>query len=88
MPNKHLCSVICGQQVSAMEVEGCDGVPRTELDSHANMVVVCGNAVVVNETGRTVEVNAFSPELPHLTVKLVDAVVRYDCPIVGHHLFC
>ena len=63
---------------------------RTELDSHANMVVVGRNAIVLNKSGRSARVNAFSPEHEPLEVPIVDAVVLYECPWTGqcHILVC
>ena len=54
---------------------------RTELDSHANMVVVGNNATVFDTTGKTCTVNSFSESAGMLKhVPIVDAVVAYDCP--------
>lgn len=69
--------------ISSTNVGRAVSSSRTELDSHANMIVVGRNAFVVNETGKTVDVHAFSPDHPALTLKLIDAVVKYDCPYKG-----
>ena len=54
---------------------------RTELDSHANMVVVGRNAVVIQESGDTVDVRPFSPDYQALKkMQVVDAAVKYTCP--------
>ena len=60
-----------------------DPVSRTELDSHANMPVIGRHSVIVNDTGRSVDVNPFSPDYQAMSVRIVDAVVRYDCPYDG-----
>ena len=53
-----------------------EGESRTKLDSHANMVVVGMNAYVISPTGKTVEVNPFTPEYDSLKdVAVVDAAV-------------
>ena len=44
--------------VNAMET---DGKPRTELDLHANMVVVVKNCYVIGLTGDTMDVCPFTP---------------------------
>jgi len=84
-PNEHLQRLIL---LSAVTVAGARNpnhhsqslsTPRTELDSHANMSVVGNNAVVVNDSGKTVEVNSFTPDYKAKTVRILDAVVRYDC---------
>lgn len=56
---------------------------RTELDSHANMPVVGRHAYVLSNTGRTVDVNAFTPDYEPIRVPVVDAAVQYDCPYTG-----
>ena len=54
---------------------------RSELDTHANMAVVGKHAFILQESGRTAEVNPFSPDCGTLQeVPIVDAVVAYDCP--------
>ena len=61
----------------------CDKSSRTELDSHANMAVVGMNAYILNNTGATAEVNAFTPDHAALVIEIVDAAVQYDCPYTG-----
>jgi hypothetical protein len=56
---------------------------RTELDSHANMPVVGKNAFVLADTGRTCDVNAFTPDYAPMKVKIVDAALMYECPYNG-----
>ena len=53
---------------------------RTELDSHANMLVVGKHAYIIAETGKKVDVSPFTPDYKPLTVPLVDATVKYDNP--------
>ena len=49
--------------VASMEVDiETDGECRTELDSHANMPVVGREALVVEQSGKTVEVSHFTPD--------------------------
>ena len=53
----------------------------TELDSHANMVVVGNNCEILADTGKTANVKAFSPEHETLdSVRIVDAAVKWICP--------
>ena len=54
---------------------------HTELDSHANMLVVGKHAYIIAETG--VDVSPFTPDYKLLTVPLVDALVKYDSPYNG-----
>ena len=53
---------------------------RTELDSHANMLVAGKHAYIIAETGKKVDVSPFTPDYKPLTVPLVDAMVKYDNP--------
>ena len=54
---------------------------RTELDSHANMVVVGRHCTLFDSTGQTYTINAFSESSGKLhNIPIVDAVVAYDCP--------
>lgn len=61
-----------------------DEFSRTELDSHANMVVVGKNCRVLRSTGRTVDVNPFTPDYDAMRqVPVVDAALFYECPTTG-----
>ena len=61
--------------------EPANGLTRTELDSHANMVVVGKHSTIFDDTGKTCTVNAFSESAGKLdNVPFVDAVIAYDCP--------
>ena len=56
------------------------GSHRTELDSHANMVVVGRECVVFDTTGKTCTVNSFAKSTGKLEkVPVVDACVAYEC---------
>ena len=59
------------------------------MDSHANMPVVGRNAAIVVDTAKTVNVKPFSSECNELEeVPIVDAVVKWICPVNGTtHLF-
>jgi hypothetical protein len=60
--------------------------PRTELDSHANMVVLGKNCFIFdNVHGRTCEVEPFDRTLGTAKhVPIVDAAISYDCPYTHH----
>ena len=63
--------------VEAMET---DGKSITELDSHANMVVVGNNCYVIGLMGETMDVFPFTPEYEYLKkVTLLDAELMYTC---------
>ena len=58
--------------------------PRTELDSHANMVVVRKHIHVLNNTGRTSQFIPFSSTYDSLEkVPVVYAAIAHDCDIIG-----
>ena len=56
---------------------------RTELDSHANMVVIGCHAYILSTSDKMVEVNAFTPEHATIKASLVDAALQYDSPYDG-----
>jgi hypothetical protein len=56
---------------------------RTDLDSHANMPVVGRGAYVLADLNKSMEVCPFTPTYKPLSIPLVDAAVRYDCPYTG-----
>ena len=54
---------------------------QTELDSHANMVVLGQNAYIFESTGRTCNVKPFDSTLGTATnIPIVDGAVAYECP--------
>ena len=58
--------------------------PWTELDSHANIVVLGLNSFVFESTGRTCNVQPFSTDLGVARdVPIVDGALAYDCPYSG-----
>jgi hypothetical protein len=56
---------------------------RTELDSHANMPVVGKYSYIISDTGRVADVKAYTPDYDSLTLRIVDAAVKYECPYSG-----
>ena len=70
--------------VASIEVDvEMDGESRTELDSHANMPVVGKEALIVEQSGKTVEVSPFTPDYKPIKVEVVNAMVQYDSPLDG-----
>ena len=58
-----------------------DEPTTTQLDSHANMVVVGEHATVFGRSGKSADVRPFSSDCSKLeAVPIVDAAVAYDCP--------
>ena len=70
--------------VASMEVDvETDEQSQTELDSHANMPVVGREAMVVERSGKTVEVSPFTPDYKPIKVEMVNAIIQYDSPLDG-----
>ena len=81
MPNAHIAEVIL-TPTSDMEESSDD--PRTELDCHANMVVLGSISFVFESTGRTYNVQPFTSDLGVAkNVPVVDGSLAYDCPYTG-----
>ena len=79
-PDEHQHAVIDSSVSSHDECFNCisETSHHTELDSHANMVVVCEHALAIAHTGKTVEVQPFSPDYKTMeSVPIVDAVVKW-----------
>ena len=58
--------------------------PRTELDSHANMVVLGTHALISESTNRTCNVQPFDPSLGTASkIPIVDGAVVYECLYTG-----
>ena len=68
---------------SSDDNEGKESMSRMDLDSHVNMAVVGRHAYILSDTGRTAEVNPFTPDYKSMQVPIVDAAVQYECPYSG-----
>jgi hypothetical protein len=78
-PNYRISRFI--HQVASVAIDDQDYESKTELDSHANMVVVGMHSHILAYTGQTVSVNPFTPDYDALPdVPIVDAAIMYDCP--------
>ena len=65
-------------------MEDVNKLSRTELDSHANMPVIGRNAYILSKIGETVDVLPyFTPDYKPISVGLVDAALKYECPYCG-----
>ena len=64
-------------------MEDVNKLSRTELDSHANMPVIGRNAYILSKIGETVDVAPFTPDYKPISVELVDAALKYECPYSG-----
>ena len=66
---------------SSDDNEDEESMSRTDLDSHANMAVVGRHAYILSDTGRTADVNPFTPDYESMQVPIIDAAMQYECPI-------
>ena len=64
-------------------IQGVNESSRTELDSHANIPVIGMNAYILSKIGETVDVAPFTPDYKPISVELVDATLKYECPYSG-----
>ena len=85
MPNRHLISAVVqgmtAEVFAFMPVGTFSADPRSELDSHANMVVLGKHAFIFESSGRTCNVRPFSEELGIAeNVPIFDGAIAYDCP--------
>jgi hypothetical protein len=56
---------------------------RCEMDSHADTCVAGSNCVILEYTGRTAEVEPYSPDYPSKQVPIATVATAYDCPTSG-----
>ena len=84
VPNQHLQSKISSitATASVSSTESQFPQSRSELDSHANMVVLGKNCFVFDGIhGKTCTVEPFDPSIGTAKkVPIVDAAIAYDCP--------
>jgi len=67
--------------VAAHNAQTVDDELRTELDSHANMVVLGDNAFIFESTGRTCNVKPFDSNLgTSHDIPIVDGALAYEYP--------
>ncbi len=82
--NTALIAAASDENENEINNDAKDSNSRTELDSHANMVVVGNNCLIIEWSGRTAVVNPFTPDYDALPeVPIVDAAVMYECPTSG-----
>ena len=78
-PNEHVKAIIMASET--MPASDMDQDPTSELDSHANMVVLGKNCFVFEWSGQLCSVHPFSDSLGAVkNVPIVDAAIAYDCP--------
>ena len=60
IPNAYISKLIL---IPASDMNASSDDPRTELDSHTNMVILGSNSFVFESTGRTFNVKPFSSDV-------------------------
>ena len=77
-------AVVTKEYNNEMGIDSEDlGGTRTELDSHANMLVVGQHSYIINYSGQKVDVRPFTPQYQSMEAELVDAALLYECPYEG-----
>ena len=79
-PNRHLVGVIQAVWATTANMGDDEAVfASTQLDSHANMVVMGSQATVFGSLGRKADVKPFSNDCSKLeAIPIVDAAIAYD----------
>ena len=77
--NKKYSTILKASEI----IQDANKLSRTELDSHANMPVIGKNAYILSKIGETVDVAPYTPDYKPISVELVDAALKYECPYSG-----
>ena len=77
--NKVYSTILEGSETT----QDANKLTSTELDTHANMPVIGKNAYILSKIGETVDVAPFTPDYKPISVELVDAALKYECPYSG-----
>ena len=75
-------AAVCNLKVFSLYMSKRYG-PRSELDSHANMIVVGDNVLMLADSGVTCPVQGYNPESGPNEHKIVDVAVKHDCPVTA-----
>ena len=75
----------CGLKKNLRMISALDkSVSRTKLDSHANMVCLGRHALIIEETGKTVDVKPFTSDYSTLQkVPAVTSEILTECAFTG-----
>ena len=83
-PNKHTINAVVAAlkaQLSDINVNAQLIITKSELDLHANMIVVGKDYFIFESTGKTCNVEPFTADHDVATnIPIVDAALAYDCP--------
>ena len=83
--NNRLTATICATDADIIMDNGnSTALPRSELDSHANMIVLGKHCFPFESTGKTCSVKPFSSELGIAeNVPIIDGAIAYEEPYTG-----
>ena len=82
--NQHISSIIASSLNESEDVEQ----GGSQLDLHANMIVMGKHSYIISKSGLTANVNAFSQEVGcMLEVPIVDTLMVYECPYTAKLYF-
>jgi hypothetical protein len=73
---------VCNMRVFSLSMSKRCG-PRSELDSHANMIVVGDNVLILYDSGVTCPVQGYSPDTGPNEHRIVDVAIKHDCPVTA-----
>ena len=76
--NDYVNARVCDMNDNEDKYEESDS--RSELDSHANMVVLGQHCYIISSSGRLAEVNAFAREVGIMKSFPIVAAIVYKCP--------
>ena len=78
IPNQHVINAM----ISSLNNSHSNDISTSELDSHANMVVLGKDAFIFESTGRTCNVEPFPSDLGVAeNIPIVDATIANDCDL-------
>ena len=81
VPNAHTTEVML---LPTLDMDESSDDARTDLDCHANMVVLGSNSFVFESTGRTCNVKPFASDISTVNnVPIVDGSLEHDFPHTG-----
>jgi hypothetical protein len=73
---------VCNMRVFSLYMSKRCG-PRSELDSHANMIVVGDNVLILYDSGVTCPVQGYNPDTGPNEHRIVDVAIKHDCPVTA-----
>jgi hypothetical protein len=81
IPSKRITEAITTSMMTGdISAVSLDKSIQSDLDSHANMIVLGKHCFIISYSGKYIDVNAFADAVGGLAqVPIVDAAITYDC---------